>query len=135
MTTDDQPVRRHTRQRAAVTAALEQTDEFVSAQDLHASLRAGGDRIGLATVYRSLQTLSEDGQVDVRRGEDGEALYRRCSTGHHHHLVCRSCGRTVEVESRVVERWAAGVARDNGFVDAVHTLEITGTCPDCAARG
>ena len=116
-----------------MTAALERTEEFVSAQDLHASLRANGDRIGLATVYRSLQTLVEDGQVDVRRGTDGEALYRRCSTGHHHHLVCRLCGRTVEVGSRVVERWAAGTARDHGFVDPVHTVEITGTCPGCAA--
>jgi Fur family transcriptional regulator, ferric uptake regulator len=132
VSTDTQPVRRQTRQRAAVAAALDSTDEFVSAQDLHASMRASGDRIGLATVYRSLQTLSEDGQLDVRRGEDGEALYRRCSTGHHHHVVCRVCGRTVEVESRSVERWAAAVAKDHGFVDTVHTVEITGTCPDCA---
>jgi len=132
VSTDTQPVRRHTRQRAAVSAALESTNEFLSAQDLHEALRAGGDRIGLATVYRSLQTLADDGTVDVRRGEDGEATYRRCSTGHHHHLVCRLCGRTVEVESQVVERWAAGVARDSGFVDAVHTVEITGTCQGCA---
>jgi len=132
MSTETQPVRRHTRQRAAVATALESTDEFLSAQDLHAALRARGDRIGLATVYRSLQTLAEDGTVDVRRGEDGEVTYRRCSTGHHHHLVCRACGRTVEVESQVVERWAAGVARDSGFVDAVHSVEITGTCPACA---
>lgn len=131
MSTETQPVRRHTRQRAAVWAVLERTDEFVSAQDLHAALREGGDRIGLATVYRSLQTLAEDDDVDVRRGADGEATYRRCSTGHHHHLVCRVCGRTVEVESRVVERWAVGVARDSGFVDAEHTVEITGTCAGC----
>ena len=127
------PGRRPTRQRAAVVAALERTEEFVSAQDLHAALRADGDRIGLATVYRSLQALANDEQVDVRRGGDGEALYRRCSTGHHHHLACRVCGRTVEVESRDVERWAAGVAGDHGYVEAVHTVEVTGTCPACAA--
>lgn len=132
MSVEASPVRRHTRQRAAVAAALDRTEEFVSAQDLHAVMRAGGDGIGLATVYRSLQAMAEDGSVDARRGEDGEVTYRRCSTGHHHHLVCRECGRTVEVESRVVERWAAGVARDSGFVEAVHTVEITGTCPDCA---
>ena len=132
MSADTTPVRRPTRQRAAVLAALERTDEFVSAQDLHAALRGDGHRIGLATVYRSLQTLTEDGQVDVRRGPEGEALYRRCSTGHHHHLVCRECGRTVEVTSRMVERWATGVAGDHGFVDAVHTVEIIGTCGGCA---
>ena len=74
-------------------------DDFTSAQDLHARLRTEGHKVGLATVYRALQTLADQGQVDVLRTDDGEAVYRRCSTGaHHHHLVCRSCGRTVEVE-------------------------------------
>lgn len=131
MTTDASPVRRHTRQRAAVAAALERTAEFVSAQDLHAALRADGDRIGLATVYRSLQALAEDEQVDVRRGGDGEALYRRCSTGHHHHLVCRSCGATVEVEGPAVEKWTRSVAAEHGYADVSHTLEIFGTCASC----
>ena len=133
MSTGTQPVRRHTRQRAAVSAVLERTDEFLSAQDLHAALRADGERIGLATVYRALQALADSGEVDVLRTDDGQSAYRRCSTGHHHHLVCRACGRTVEVESRVVERWAAGVARDSGFVDTEHTVEITGTCAGCAS--
>ena len=134
MSSHTHPVRRNTRQRAAVTAALEQTDEFVSAQHLHAVLRADGDQVGLATVYRSLQALAEDGAVDVLRGHDGEATYRRCSSGHHHHLVCRACGRAVEVESGLIEHWAAGVGAANGFVDTVHTVEITGTCAVCAAR-
>lgn len=128
------PVRRHTRQRAAVVSALEGTDEFVSAQALHAALRAAGERVGLATVYRSLQQLSDDERVDVRRSEDGETLYRLCSTGHHHHLVCRVCGRTVEVESSAVERWAARTASEHGFVAATHTVEITGTCGACTPQ-
>ncbi len=115
-----------------MVAALGRRDGFLSAQDLHAALRADGDTVGLATVYRSLQALSEDGLVDVRRTADGEALYRRCSTGHHHHLVCRSCGSTVEVGSAAVERWAAAAAREHGFVEVVHTVEITGTCRACA---
>jgi len=134
VSTADAPTRRPTRQRAAVEAVLERVADFRSAQELHAELRANGERIGLATVYRSLQVLAEDGRVDVRRSGDGEATYRRCSTGHHHHLVCRECGRTVEVESRSVERWAVDVARDSGFVDPEHTVEITGTCAGCAAR-
>jgi Fur family ferric uptake transcriptional regulator len=125
------PARRNTRQRAAVVAALEGTEAFVSAQTLHAALRTDGERIGLATVYRSLQALADDERVDVRRGDDGEALYRLCSTGHHHHLVCRDCGRTVEVASTAVERWAAAVAARHGFADTTHTVEITGTCARC----
>lgn len=127
------PARRNTRQRAAVLSVLERTGVFVSAQQLHATLREAGDGIGLATVYRSLQLLSEDGAVDARRDRDGELTYRRCrSSDHHHHLVCRHCGRTVEVEARAVDTWADDVSRASGFTDVVHTVEITGTCGDCA---
>ena len=129
--TDTAPPR-PTRQRAAVAAALDRSEEFRSAQDIHTMLREGGEAIGLTTVYRALQAMAEAGQVDVLRTDDGEAVYRRCSTGHHHHLVCRSCGRTVEVEGPAVERWADRVARDHGFVEVSHTLEVFGTCADCA---
>jgi Fur family ferric uptake transcriptional regulator len=107
--------------------------EFRSAQDIHAELRRRGERIGLTTVYRHLQVLSEDGAVDTLRDEAGETLYRRCETSaHHHHVTCRSCGRSVEVEGRTIERWADRVAAEAGFTDVDHTLEIFGVCADCA---
>jgi Fur family ferric uptake transcriptional regulator len=127
--------RRETRQRTAVSAALTGAEEFVSAQELHARLRAEGDSIGLATVYRTLQQLAADGEVDVLRAGEGETVYRRCSTGHHHHLICRGCRRTVEVEGAEVERWAKRVAVANGFADVEHVVEVFGTCTECAARG
>jgi Fur family transcriptional regulator, ferric uptake regulator len=127
------PVRRQTRQRTAVLALLEELDGFRTAQDLHALLRERGDGVGLATVYRALQALVDDGLVDVLRSEVGEAAYRRCSPVHHHHLVCRSCGRTVEVADPPVERWAARVAAEHGFADVQHQLEVFGTCRPCAA--
>jgi Fur family ferric uptake transcriptional regulator len=127
-------VRRPTRQRAAVQALLVDIDDFVSAQNLHARLRDQGQTVGLATVYRTLQAMATDGDVDMLRTDDGEAVYRRCSTSnHHHHLVCRSCGRTVEVEGPAVESWADKVSAENGFSDVRHTLEIVGTCSDCQA--
>jgi len=126
-------IRRPTRQRAAVAALLVDIEDFMSAQDLHARLRAQGQNVGLATVYRTLQAMATDGDVDMMRTVDGEAVYRRCSTSsHHHHLVCRSCGRTVEVEGPAVESWADKIAAENGFSDVHHTLEIFGTCADCA---
>ena len=92
-----------------------------------------GYRWSAKTIYRALQTLTEDGDVDVLRTDDGESVYRRCSTGaHHHHLVCRSCGRTVEVDGPTVERWADTVSARHGFRDVTHTLEIFGTCADCS---
>lgn len=124
---------RDTRQKRAVAALLDRSDGFLSAQDLFAELRAQGHHIGLTTVYNQLRALAEAGEVDTLRTEDGETLYRRCDTGHHHHhLVCRECGRAVEVEGPEVERWADRVAAVNGFVDIVHTVEVVGTCGDCA---
>jgi Fur family ferric uptake transcriptional regulator len=123
---------RNTRQRSAVSALLGEVEGFHSAQELHAMLRQRGERVGLTTVYRTLQGLADAGEIDVMRPPGGEHLYRRCSEGHHHHLVCRSCGRTVEVAGPAVETWADRVAARHGFVDVSHTLEIFGTCPDCA---
>lgn len=126
---------RPTRQRLAVIAALESFDDFRSAQAIHEQLSSRGEKVGLATVYRALQALAEAGQVDVLRGEDGEAVYRRCSDSHHHHLVCRACGRTEEIEGPQVEAWAAGVAQTHGYTAVTHTLEIFGLCPGCSAAG
>src|SRR5579884_4331368 len=121
---------RSTRQRAAVASVLAEVDDFRSAQELHDLLKHRGDSVGLTTVYRTLQSLADAGEVDVLRTAEGEAVYRRCSSGHHHHLVCRACGRTVEVEGPAVERWAESVAAEHGYVDVAHTLEIFGTCAE-----
>jgi Fur family transcriptional regulator, ferric uptake regulator len=122
---------RPTKQRLAVVSALAATEGFHSAQEIHELLSRRGDSVGLATVYRTLQKLADAGEVDMMRTEDGEAIYRRCSDSHHHHLVCRSCGRTVEVEGPAVERWTNAIASEHGFADVSHTLEIFGTCPAC----
>lgn len=114
---------------------LDRSPAFRSAQQLHAELSADGSRVGLTTVYNQLRALADLGEVDVLRAEDGESLYRRCTTGsHHHHLLCRSCGRTVEVEGPEVESWADRVAAEAGFVDITHTVEVLGTCAECARR-
>ena len=122
---------RPTRQRLAVAEALGTFDDFRSAQEIHDLIARRGGSVGLATVYRTLQRLSEAGDVDVIRTEDGEALWRACSDTHHHHLVCRSCGATVEVEGPAVERWTTAIAGEHGFTAVSHTLEIFGTCPSC----
>lgn len=127
------PGRRATKQRAAVVELLNEIDDFRSAQEIHEQLRERGEGIGLTTVYRTLQSLSEAAEIDMLRTAAGEAIYRRCSAHHHHHLVCRRCGYTVEIEGPSVERWAAQVASANGFVEISHTVEITGLCSTCQA--
>ncbi len=133
MTSTDAP--RPTPQRLAVLEALGSVDDFRSAQEVHEILASSGSRVGLATVYRTLQLYADQGDVDVLRREDGEAIYRRCSETHHHHLVCRSCGATVEVEGPAVERWTTAMAAEHGFTDVSHTLEIFGTCATCTPSG
>jgi Fur family ferric uptake transcriptional regulator len=126
------PPRRRTRQREEVSAALAAAGGFVSAQTLHAGLRDSGSTIGIATVYRALADLAEDHAADALQ-HDGETLYRACeSTGHHHHLICRSCGRTVEISAARVESWARAVAAEHGFADPDHVVDLFGTCPDCS---
>ncbi len=121
---------RSTRQRRAVAAQLAASDDFRSAQEIHETLRADGETVGLATVYRALQAMAEAGEVDVLT-QAGEAVYRRCSDTHHHHLVCRSCGRTVEIKGPAVERWTSAIVEEHGFADVSHTLELFGLCPAC----
>jgi Fur family ferric uptake transcriptional regulator len=125
------PRRRTTRQQTAVIEALSAREDFTSAQDLHAALRGRGANVGLATVYRTLAALAADGEVDILRTDEGEAVYRRCSRRHHHHLVCRGCGRTVEIDGPAVERWADTVAAEHGFTQVEHTLEVFGVCSAC----
>lgn len=127
-------VQRNTRQRRAVESIMDDLDEFASAQQIHDRLRHAGESIGLSTVYRNLQALADADEIDALRNADGETLYRRCSADrHHHHLVCRSCGRTVEVEGPEVETWARQVAEQHGFHEVSHTVEIFGLCGDCAS--
>ncbi|MEV4725375.1 Fur family transcriptional regulator [Micromonospora humida] len=124
---------RNTRQRAEVLALLREVDGFHSAQQLHQMLQDRQARVGLTTVYRTLQLLVDAGELDSTKLPGGEQLYRRCSQGrHHHHLVCRECGRTVEVAGPTVERWADQVASQHGFIDVGHTMEIFGVCATCA---
>jgi Fur family transcriptional regulator, ferric uptake regulator len=132
---DLQPTSRATRQRAAISSVMDDLDAFLSAQELHALLRNDGASVGLTTVYRNLQAMAERGEVDVVRRADGETLYRKCSSGeHHHHLVCRTCGFSVEIENDDVERWTDRAAKRHRFSDVSHDLELFGVCESCSAR-
>ena len=114
-----------------VLTTLEHVGGFASAQELYQLMHRDGAKIGLTTVYRSLQTLVENKLVDILRREDGEAIYRLCGESHHHHLVCKSCGKTVEIEGGAIEKWAKNIAAENGFRDVGHTAELFGTCSTC----
>lgn len=126
--------KRNTWQREAVREALGDTAGFVSAQSLHSTMRDSGSTVGLATVYRALSSLAADGEADALQ-QDGESLYRACTPGrHHHHLICRECGKTVEISADPVEQWAREVAAENGFTDPQHVVDVFGVCAECSAK-
>ncbi|MDX2376137.1 transcriptional repressor [Microbacterium sp. LRZ72] len=128
--------KRNTWQRDSVRDALDDSAGFVSAQSLHARLRDDGTGIGLATVYRALADLAATGDADSLQSPEGESLYRACRTpGHHHHLICRSCLLTVEIEADEVEVWAQRTASSHGFTEAAHIVDVFGLCAACTAAG
>lgn len=125
-------MKRNTWQREAVKEALGTSENFVSAQSLHSTLHAAGSPIGLATVYRALSDLASEGEADSLQ-QEGESLYRACTPGsHHHHLICRNCGLTVEIEADEVETWAQTVAAQHGFTKPNHVVDVFGLCANCS---
>lgn len=122
---------RATRQRRTVLAALRDRRDAVTAQDLHAELRAAREPVGLTTVYRTLTALADAGFLDTFT-RDGEQAFRLCSDRHHHHLVCEVCGTVEELEAEVVEQWVHGVAGRRGFTVTGHRADIFGICSSCS---
>lgn len=123
---------RSTRQRLRVLEALLAEPNDATAQEIHESLRKRRERIGLATVYRTLALLSEQGIVDVLMHRPGEACYRLCSDGHHHHLTCSECHQVVELGECELEPWLRRLGGAHGFTVTNHAVEVTGICTACA---
>jgi Fur family ferric uptake transcriptional regulator len=122
---------RATRQRLVVLSELMSEQNDVTAQELYERLRGRGERLGLATVYRTLGLLADEGVIDALSHRPGELCYRRCGDGHHHHLVCSSCHHVVELDDCELEPWLEQVSQAHDFVTTGHHLEVSGLCGDC----
>lgn len=123
---------RRTEQRQAILDALRASDRPVSAQELHTELPG----VGLATVYRNLQRLADEGTADTLRRDSGEVAFLICDDGHHHHLTCRACGRVEQIRDCRLDDWAERVARDHGYAEVEHRAELVGLCTGCrGSRG
>jgi Fur family ferric uptake transcriptional regulator len=123
--------KRNTWQKTAVLDELSTTEEFVSAQELHQKISQSGKKLGLTTVYRALTEMVEQGLADSLSLSDGEMRYRICTPEHHHHLICRVCGKTVEFDLPGFEELAQSVAKQNSFTELSHEIELFGICKDC----
>jgi Fur family transcriptional regulator, ferric uptake regulator len=124
---------RATPRRVEVLTELVREPNDATAQGLHDRLRRRGKTVGLATVYRTLAVLAEQGIVDVLSHRHGELCYRLCGEGHHHHLVCSGCHRVVELGDCDLDAWLERAVAAHGFRPTEHRLEVTGICADCGA--
>jgi Fur family ferric uptake transcriptional regulator len=124
-------VKRNTWQKQAVLDQLALSPEFLSAQQLHQRIVGEGKKLGLTTVYRALTELVEQGVADSLLLADGQARYRICVPEHHHHLICNSCGKTVEFDLSGFEDQIEQIAKEQGFSKVSHQVELHGSCSRC----
>lgn len=121
---------RRTPQRVAVVHALED-GRALSAQEVHRRAREACPELGLSTVYRTLIALTDAGMLDAIGQHEGEATYRLCSGHHHHHLVCRSCRRVIELSRCDLSPIEAEISQEHDFDVEGHTVTFVGRCADC----
>jgi Fur family ferric uptake transcriptional regulator len=128
--------RRNSARRLRILEHLQNVDRFLSSQEIHNQLKAEGETLGLATVYRQLEILVEEGHLDSIVSPKGEKLFRHCGVDedHHHHIICRKCGMTKQIEISEVEDMAELAAKKFKFTDVTHNLEIFGLCERCSQR-
>ena len=107
------------------------SDLHVTAEDVYGRLRAGGESIGLATVYRVLTQFEQAGLVIRHNFDGGSAVFELAAGEHHDHLVCVRCSRVTEFVDETIEQRQRKIAADAGFSMTDHSLIIYGVCTDC----
>ena len=121
---------RATPQREAIVAAVAETAGAFTVADIYDQARRVAPKLGLATVYRTIELLRREGQVRPLAGE-GRPAYLLRPPGHHHHLVCLACGGVEETELCAAPP-AAELERRYGFAAHGHEVDFYGTCRRCA---
>jgi Fur family transcriptional regulator, ferric uptake regulator len=124
-----------TRQRREIFEAFIGMARHVTAEELYQEVAKRTPRVGLATIYRTLNLLCRFGMAEVRQFGDGHARYDPIYNKHHHdHLICTQCGKIVEFENQRIEQLQERVARRHQFVILRHKLELYGHCRECQSR-
>ncbi len=121
-----------TRPREEIAGVLREERRFLSAAEIYEKLRRIRARVALSTVYRTLERLREKGEVSERIDAGGEARYMLCEPAkHHHHAICRTCGKVEDVDCTAVDRFAQSLRRLHGFTIDDHAMEFMGRCRQC----
>jgi Fur family transcriptional regulator, ferric uptake regulator len=123
-----------TRSQERILQLLKQFDRGMSAQDIYVELRTQNQAMGLATVYRALESLKLEGIVQCRTLSTGESLYS-CVQADRHHLTCLHCGESIPIDECPVEQLEHRLELLHQFKIYYHTLEFFGVCLTCAPTG
>jgi len=129
------PTARQTRSQKLILDLLSHRSQPLSAQEIFVELRNGQQSVGLATVYRSLEALQNEGQLQAVNLGDHQSYYQMLpSDGHNrHHLICTQCRKVVPLSICPVEDLESKLSSRHGFVIDYHVLDFYGTCSDCRA--
>jgi Fur family ferric uptake transcriptional regulator len=121
-----------TAQRELVAREVFELGSHIGAEELYRSLAGRKPRVGLATIYRTLQLLKDHGLIAERDFGDRRRRYEDSGGSHHDHLVCMRCGAVLEFQEPMIEELQDRVARRHGFISERHRLELYGYCRSCA---
>jgi len=122
---------RWTAPRESILDLLSRARSHLSAKDIYAALQPSFPGLGLATVYRTLELMKELGLVVETDFGEGRLRYHHAEKGHHHHLVCRHCGKMTQVDESLFLPLAKSLAKEYGFAADLDHFAIYGTCSKC----
>ena len=123
-----------TTQRKLILDILQESGTHIDAKEVYRRANERDARISIATVYRSLQLFRKMGLVDERRLGQVRCCYEMKQPGEHHHLICRSCGRIIDVESSLIQQLVMEVQQKNKFYVTRAELCLEGYCEECEER-
>lgn len=126
---------RLTPQRLMILAAIESSDDHISAEEIYAQIITKYPYVNISTVYRTLELLKELGLVTETDLGGGRVRYHPADKGHHHHLVCRECGAVIDLDESVLSPVKDVLLQEYRFVADLRHLAIFGRCLNCKDRG
>ncbi|MDR9459195.1 MAG: Fur family transcriptional regulator [Dehalococcoidia bacterium] len=122
---------RLTPQRQLILTAIQEGDDHISAEDIHARVCAKYPHVNISTVYRTLELLKNLGLVTETDLGSGRFRYHPAEKGHHHHLICERCGTTVETAESPFLPLKRTLLREYGFKANINHLALFGLCAKC----
>lgn len=122
---------RMTPQRLMILSAIENSDDHISAEEIHTQVAARFPNVNISTVYRTLDLLEKLGMVTKTDLGGGRVRYHPADKGHHHHLVCRSCGAIIDLDELLLSPLKEALLQKYGFIADLRHLAIMGQCVNC----